>query len=258
MSQPSRNCNFQCEKVRWMIIFSPEPSCNYNRNSCKRTDGERETHVLCIVQILHNCGLFGWEDGSPLLEDSKSLWRLKKKGDVHCTKLNKNYTRDSFPSPSPPLLSLSQPSPPIVKTRTQQQQPNLDTTRKARYRDKPMQQWEPQTMHSANHWGGSFEIATDGAARPQSRPARRRKEGQVRRRGLHHCQAQDPQLGFHGLCSSPSRIPVIVVKTLLKHKQPPPPLDEYSNALHKAFIFFNAQRSKLRASLMSNCNQFNF
>ncbi|XAR64945.1 Cellulase [Bertholletia excelsa] len=38
-------------------------------------------------------------------------------------------------------------------------------------------------------------------------------------------------------------LPVIIVKTVPKHKSRPPPPDNYTLALHKALLFFNAQKS---------------
>ncbi|XP_020571498.1 endoglucanase 12-like [Phalaenopsis equestris] len=38
-------------------------------------------------------------------------------------------------------------------------------------------------------------------------------------------------------------VPIIISKSLPKHKRAPPPPDEYSKALHKALLFFNAQKS---------------
>ncbi|KAI3501708.1 hypothetical protein L1887_29676 [Cichorium endivia] len=38
-------------------------------------------------------------------------------------------------------------------------------------------------------------------------------------------------------------LPVIIVKSLPKHKSRPPPPDQYTEALHKALLFFNAQKS---------------
>lgn len=39
-------------------------------------------------------------------------------------------------------------------------------------------------------------------------------------------------------------LPTIIVKTLPDHKSPPPPPDNYTLALHKALLFFNAQKCK--------------
>ncbi|KAJ6817571.1 endoglucanase 12-like [Iris pallida] len=38
-------------------------------------------------------------------------------------------------------------------------------------------------------------------------------------------------------------VPTIIVKALPKHQKPPPPPDQYANALRKALLFFNAQKS---------------
>ncbi|KAD3641830.1 hypothetical protein E3N88_31054 [Mikania micrantha] len=38
-------------------------------------------------------------------------------------------------------------------------------------------------------------------------------------------------------------LPIIIAKSLPKHKSGPPPPDQYTEALHKALLFFNAQKS---------------
>ncbi|GAA0176504.1 hypothetical protein LIER_42089 [Lithospermum erythrorhizon] len=37
-------------------------------------------------------------------------------------------------------------------------------------------------------------------------------------------------------------VPIIIAKTIPKDKKPPPPPDDYSVALHKALLFFDAQK----------------
>lgn len=37
---------------------------------------------------------------------------------------------------------------------------------------------------------------------------------------------------------------MLIVKTIPHHHKPPPPQDQYTQALHKALMFFNAQRCK--------------
>jgi len=133
-------------------------------------------------------------------------------------------------------------------------------------------------MHSANHWGGSFEIAADGTDDEHSRNLDLDRAALSRQQHpLDETQQSwllGPQEGgkkdkYVDLgCIIVKRkllkwafwtvlvafivigIPVIVVKTLPKHRQPPPPPDEYSKALHKALMFFNAQRCK-HASFIS-------
>lgn len=39
-------------------------------------------------------------------------------------------------------------------------------------------------------------------------------------------------------------LPIIIAKTWPKHRPPPVPPDRYSQALHKALLFFNAQKCK--------------
>ncbi|CAI0401895.1 unnamed protein product [Linum tenue] len=45
-------------------------------------------------------------------------------------------------------------------------------------------------------------------------------------------------------------LPTIIVKAIPKHKSRPPAPDDYTRALHKALLFFNAQKCK--SSLKSN------
>lgn len=37
-------------------------------------------------------------------------------------------------------------------------------------------------------------------------------------------------------------LPIIIAKSIPRHKRPPPPPDNYTLALHKALLFFNAQK----------------
>ncbi|GLT95622.1 hypothetical protein SLE2022_132930 [Rubroshorea leprosula] len=124
-------------------------------------------------------------------------------------------------------------------------------------------------MHSQNHWGGSFEIS-DGDAAPVV-------EDEWDRAAVLHEQQQyldetqqswllgppEPKkkkyidLGCI-VCSRKAfkwtlwsiviafvviALPTIIAKTLPKHKAKPPPPDNYTVALHKALLFFNAQKS---------------
>lgn len=126
-------------------------------------------------------------------------------------------------------------------------------------------------MHSANHWGGSFEIHADGTDDEHShnldldRAAISRQQhtlDETQQSWLLGPQEGSKKDKYVDLgCIIVKRkilwwafwtvlvafivigIPVIVVKTLPKHEDPAPPPDEYSKALKKALMFFNAQRS---------------
>ncbi|XP_020245071.1 endoglucanase 12-like [Asparagus officinalis] len=126
-------------------------------------------------------------------------------------------------------------------------------------------------MHSANHWGGSFEIHADATTDDEhshnldvDRAALSRQHtlDETQQSWLLGPQDTGKKDKYVDLgCIIVKRkvlwwafwtalvafivigIPVIVVKTLPKHKEKPPPPDEYSKALHKALMFFNAQRS---------------
>ena len=39
-------------------------------------------------------------------------------------------------------------------------------------------------------------------------------------------------------------VPITIAKSIPKHKKAPPPPDRYTEALHKALMFFNAQKCK--------------
>ncbi|KAH7670842.1 Glycoside hydrolase family 9 protein [Dioscorea alata] len=127
-------------------------------------------------------------------------------------------------------------------------------------------------MYSTNHWGGSFEIQPDSATEDEHS-----RNMDVDRAALsrHHHLDETQQSWLLGPpdqnqkkdkyidlgCVVVKRklikwalwstliaflvigVPVIIVKSLPKHKDPPPPPDEYSKALHKALLFFNAQKS---------------
>lgn len=129
-------------------------------------------------------------------------------------------------------------------------------------------------MHSANHWGGSLEIQnSDNLSETRSDydraailPSSRNDLDETRQSWLLDNQSQTKKkknkyvdLG----CIMISRkllkwilitiavllvvvaMPIIIVKTLPKHKAGPAPPDEYSVALRKALLFFNAQKCKL-------------
>lgn len=125
-------------------------------------------------------------------------------------------------------------------------------------------------MHSANHWGGSFEIIN-----AESEENSRSLEWDRAALGHHHHQLDETQqswlLGPQDkvkpkkyvdlgciVCSRKAlkwtlwaillalivvALPIIIAKSLPKHKSRPSPPDNYTVALHKALLFFNAQRS---------------
>uniref|UniRef100_A0A7N0U6P4 Endoglucanase n=2 Tax=Kalanchoe fedtschenkoi TaxID=63787 RepID=A0A7N0U6P4_KALFE len=127
-------------------------------------------------------------------------------------------------------------------------------------------------MHSQNHWGGSLEINhSDDLSDHRSDydraamiPSSHHQLDETRQSWLLDTQNKSAKkknkyvdLG----CVIVSRkllkwvfitvavlllvvaLPIIIVKTLPKHKPSPPPPDEYSVALEKALLFFNAQKS---------------
>ncbi|KAK9141414.1 hypothetical protein Scep_011095 [Stephania cephalantha] len=140
-------------------------------------------------------------------------------------------------------------------------------------------------MHSANHWGGAFEInGAEGEAATRSRYEEEEEEKEMKtemnmdhrdnaalRRRLDETQQswllgpQDPNKNKNKyvdlgciVCSRKAfkwtlwsiliaflviGLPVIVAKTLPKKKTHPPPPDDYTNALHKSLLFFDAQKS---------------
>lgn len=128
-------------------------------------------------------------------------------------------------------------------------------------------------MHSANHWGGSLEINGDSGTDDE----RSRNMEWERQQHLHqHRHLDETQqswlLGPHQgngkkkyvdlgciMCSHKAlkytiwslvisffviALPIIIVKSLPQHKSHPPPPDNYTLALHKALLFFNAQKCK--------------
>ncbi|XP_010277803.1 PREDICTED: endoglucanase 12-like [Nelumbo nucifera] len=123
-------------------------------------------------------------------------------------------------------------------------------------------------MHSANHWGGSFEINADSTTEDE-----RSRNMEYDRAALSQNLDETQQSWLLGpkekkkkkyvdlgciVCSRKAfkwtlwsiliaflviALPTIIVKTLPKHKSRSPPPDNYTNALHKALLFFNAQKS---------------
>lgn len=127
-------------------------------------------------------------------------------------------------------------------------------------------------MFSANHWGGSFEInnngvdADDDHSRNMSdmdRAALSRQLDETQQSWLLGPQESKKKDKYVDLgCVVVKRkliwwafwallvafivvgVPIIVVKSIPKKKAAPPPPDRYTNALHKALLFFNAQKCK--------------
>jgi endoglucanase len=130
-------------------------------------------------------------------------------------------------------------------------------------------------MHSANHWGGSFEINTGEVS--ASGEYDRSRSAEWDGAALYHHQHLDetqqswllgpPEkkknkyvdfgciivsrkalkwiLGSFVVAFCVIALPIIIVKSLPKHKPHPPPPDNYSVALNKALLFFNAQKCKI-------------
>ncbi|CAN6268395.1 unnamed protein product [Urochloa humidicola] len=132
-------------------------------------------------------------------------------------------------------------------------------------------------MYSANHWGGSFEIATDGASEDDDSRNMDLDPGALQSSAArqHRHELDETQLGwllgppaakkknrhvdlgcvvvkrkvlvwaFWGLVAGFVLIGVpIIIARAIPHKTPrPPPPDQYAEALRKALLFFNAQKS---------------
>lgn len=127
-------------------------------------------------------------------------------------------------------------------------------------------------MHSQNHWGGSFEIHADSATDDE-----RSRNMDMDRAALSHQLDETQQSWLLGpedpnrrkrkyvdlgcvVCSRKALkwtlwsvvigalvivLPIVIVKTLPKHRTPTPPPDTYTIALHRSLLFFNAQKCKL-------------
>ncbi|OAY78565.1 Endoglucanase 12 [Ananas comosus] len=125
-------------------------------------------------------------------------------------------------------------------------------------------------MFSANHWGGSFEINNNGGDADDDhsrnmdmdRAALSRQLDETQQSWLLGPQESKKKDKYVDLgCVVVKRkliwwafwallvafivvgVPIIVVKSIPKKKVAPPPPDQYTNALHKALLFFNAQKS---------------
>ncbi|KAG6512635.1 endoglucanase 12-like [Zingiber officinale] len=126
-------------------------------------------------------------------------------------------------------------------------------------------------MHSMNHWGGTFEIGAEGTTDDEHS-----RNMDLDRAALSRQQLDETQQSW--LLAGPQEskkkdkyvdlgclivkrkvlkwilygflfavvviaVPIIIAKSIPKHRKPPPPPDQYSQALHKALMFFNAQKS---------------
>ncbi|KAK9291471.1 hypothetical protein L1049_019419 [Liquidambar formosana] len=130
-------------------------------------------------------------------------------------------------------------------------------------------------MYSANHWGGSFEINGDSAAEDERSRNMEWDRGALSHQNQHQHLDETQQSWLLGpedgkkkknkyvdlgciVCSRKAlkwtlwsiviaflviALPTIIAKSLPKHKSHPPPPDNYTIALHKALLFFNAQKS---------------
>lgn len=138
----------------------------------------------------------------------------------------------------------------------------------------------------ANHWGGSFEIA-DGAHEAEDDHSRNMDvdRGALSRRlddtqaswllGPQESKKKDKYIDlgcvvckrkllwyfFWGIIVAfiVIGLPIIIVKSIPKKKPAPIPPDAYANALHKALMFFNAQKCKFCFNLQEwivNLNLF--
>ncbi|ONK77913.1 uncharacterized protein A4U43_C02F12220 [Asparagus officinalis] len=92
-------------------------------------------------------------------------------------------------------------------------------------------------MHSANHWGGSFEIQVDPITEEGQSRNMEEDRAMLLRQQLDETQ-QGWLLGFLLI-----GIPIVIVRHLPNHTEPMPPPDAYTVALHKALRFFNGQKS---------------
>jgi hypothetical protein len=130
-------------------------------------------------------------------------------------------------------------------------------------------------MHSANHWGGSFEIY-NGAAESTTddeksrnmewdkaalQPQRHHLDETQQSWLLYRQETKKKKYVDFGCIACSHRalkwtlyafvfavlvilLPTVLAKTLPKHRSKPSPPDNYTLALHKALLFFNAQKCK--------------
>ncbi|KAJ0080864.1 hypothetical protein Patl1_11908 [Pistacia atlantica] len=129
-------------------------------------------------------------------------------------------------------------------------------------------------MHGGNHWGGSLEIVDQNDNQKSRELSEWDKASLHSQQHLHHHHLDETQQSW--LLGPPEKkkkkyvdlgcillsrkafkwtllsiaiafvviaLPIIIVKTIPKHKAKPPPPDNYTVALQKALLFFNAQKS---------------
>lgn len=127
-------------------------------------------------------------------------------------------------------------------------------------------------MHSGNHWGGSLEI-NEGESGGREDERSRNMEWEKQHRQLDETQ-QSWLLGPNHQGNKNKKkyidlgciicgrkvfkytiwslviaffviaLPIIIAKSLPNRSSPPSPPDNYTVALHKALLFFNAQKCK--------------
>ncbi|WVY94570.1 hypothetical protein V8G54_033658 [Vigna mungo] len=130
-------------------------------------------------------------------------------------------------------------------------------------------------MHSRNHWGGSFEMSNNGEEveknsndewdraalleryNPQSQDLDETLQSWVLERVEKNKKKKYVDFGCIVMSHKALKwilssifmaflliaLPIIITKSLPKHHSPPTPPDNYTLALHKALLFFNAQKS---------------
>ncbi|CAL9136954.1 unnamed protein product [Musa acuminata var. zebrina] len=124
-------------------------------------------------------------------------------------------------------------------------------------------------MHSMNHWGGSFEIHDPTTDDEHSRnmdldraalsrqqldetqqswllgPQEAKKKDKYVDLGCMVVKRKVLKWTFYAVLIAfvVIGVPTIIAKSIPKHKKAPPPPDRYTEALHKALMFFNAQKS---------------
>lgn len=125
-------------------------------------------------------------------------------------------------------------------------------------------------MHSMNHWGGSFEIHDPTTDDEHSRnmdldraalsrqqldetqqswllgPQEDKKKDKYVDLGCMVVKRKVLKWAFYAVLIAfvVIGVPIIIAKSIPKHKKAPPPPDRYTEALHKALMFFNAQKCK--------------
>ena len=130
-------------------------------------------------------------------------------------------------------------------------------------------------MHTRNHWGGTLEINGGGDSGTEDERSRNMEWEKLQQQQQHRLLDETQQSWLLGpnqgkkkkkyvdfgciMCSHKAlkytiwslviaffviALPIIIAKSLPKHKSSPSPPDNYTLALHKALLFFNAQKCK--------------